>query len=202
MYVWEKGTHKLLSCHLFLWASQKEMQYLRYSLKVFTEVFKFLTTISAMLILTGLRQFAEGWNSLTFEDRDTSQAMQSTASEQVQRLDTVCKCEERSDTLHTECMSLKPHWKHTVLSTLWKRWNSGITEVQFANRSQSHQPPCDSFAHTPHWCPCPIACRSRPKNQKGRCIFAVNMDTVMALVWSRTAFPCLQRLRYKYSHFH
>lgn len=67
MYVLEKGTRSLLSWHLFLRESLKGMRYLR---STFTEVFKFVTTIWAVLIWAGLGPFAS-----TSENTATSQAM-------------------------------------------------------------------------------------------------------------------------------
>lgn len=69
--------------------SQKRVQYIRSG---FTEVLKFVTTVWAVLILMGLGPFREGGNLSISED---------TVSKYKQRLCTICKREERSDTTHS-----------------------------------------------------------------------------------------------------
>lgn len=58
-----------------------------------------------------------------------------------------------------------------------------VSEVQFAKRSWSHQSPFDSFAcpaaHVAVRCPQPAG--PRLMDQKGRCILAVTMNTVVSL---------------------
>lgn len=156
-----------------------------------------------MLILTSLGPFGEGWYlSISGHSHKPDLVIHM----QWARLCTICKCDERIDTWHIQCMSLKPHWKHAVLSTLWERWNSGTT-VWGAVCKEVTEP------SVPIWQLCshtslvpallyavPFSCKT--KESEGERHFCCQYGHSGGSGVIKDSFSCLQRPRYKYSRFH
>lgn len=159
-----------------------------------------------MVILMGLSLFAHSWNPSTSETQPQARL-----------------CNPRPASKHeswTPCTSEKKEVKEVTLFCVYEsetplktcsfkqsmRENSGVT-VWGAVCNEVTEPSDPFWQLCLHLSPRCCTLSSQPAgpwlmDQKGRCILAVIMNTVVSLVWQRTAFPCLQGLRCKFSHFH